>query len=100
MDSPPDSLSQALQPWKVSPPVQGAFRADVWKRIGDRTRETWGVYVRAHAAAWLVAATVVIGAAAYTGHATAQARVRADREALAVTYLVDLDPRVQAELRP
>lgn len=100
MDSPRDSLSETLQSWRVSPPPRGDFRASVWRRIGSRTRETWSVYIRAHSAAWLVAAVVVIGAAAYTGHSTARARVSADREALAVTYLVDLDPRVQATLKP
>jgi hypothetical protein len=42
----------------------------------------------------------MLGAAAFTGRATAQARVRADREAMVVSYLVDLDPRVQAMLKP
>lgn len=45
-------------------------------------------------------AAVVLSAAGWTGHAAAQARMRADREAIVASYLVDLDPRVQASLKP
>ncbi len=100
MDSPQEPLSQILQSWNVNPPPDSGFRAAVWQRIGRRSRESWPVYLREHAAAWVLVAVLMIGAAAYTGNSTARARVRADRESLAVTYLVDLDPRVQATLRP
>ena len=42
----------------------------------------------------------MLGVAAYSGTALAQARVRAERETMVVNYLVDLDPRVQAVLKP
>jgi hypothetical protein len=83
MDTPSDSLSEALRRWKVAPPVDAGFRN-----------------LRTHAAAWVLVTVVMLGAAAFTGRATAEARVRADREAMVVSYLVDLDPRVQAMLKP
>ena len=43
---------------------------------------------------------LAIGTAAFTGHVAASARVRADRETMVVSYLTDLDPRVQAVLKP
>jgi hypothetical protein len=61
---------------------------------------TWPTYLRTHMAAWSMAAVVVEGAAGFTGGALAKSQARADREAIVVTYLVDLDPRVQALLKP
>ncbi len=95
-----DSLTEVLRGWRVTPPADANFRHGVWRRIGDQTRTTWPAYLRAHTAAWAVVAAMALGAAAYTGHATARARVHADREAMVVTYLVNLDPRVQAVRRP
>ena len=100
MDTHPDSLSEALHRWKITPPADAGFRTTVWQRIGDRAKESWPVYLRTHATAWAVVAAVMLGVAAYAGHATAQARVRSDRETMIVSYLVDLDPRVQATLQP
>ena len=100
MNTSRDSLSETLQHWTVEPPADPGFRADVWSRIGRDSRESWPSYVRAHAAAWIAVAALMLATAAYTGHATAQARVRADRDALVVSYLVNLDPRVQASIRP
>lgn len=42
-------------------------------------------------------ALLVLGG--WTGRAAAQAKLAADRDAMVVTYLVGLDPRVQAKLR-
>lgn len=100
MNNPPDSLTDSLHRWRVNPPVDPNFRQKVWQRIGERTRATWPAYLHAHLAAWALVAMLALGAAAYTGHSTARARVRADRESLVVSYLVDLDPRVQAVRRP
>jgi hypothetical protein len=61
---------------------------------------TWSAYLRAHTAAWSVAAVLTFSAAGFAGRAIAQARVQADREAMVVSYLVELDPRVQAALMP
>jgi hypothetical protein len=100
MNSPHDTLSEVLRDWRVKPPADPNFRHLVWQRIGGRARETWPAYLRSHVAAWALAAVVTLGAAAFTGSAMARAQIRADREALVVTYLVDLDPRVQALLKP
>jgi hypothetical protein len=100
MNTPRDSLSAVLQRWRVDPPADPNFRTAVWQRLDARARETWPAYLRSHATAWSLATLVLLGAAAYSGAALAQARVRADREAIVVNYLVDLDPRVQAVLKP
>lgn len=100
MNTTPDSLTEILRGWRVAPPADPDFRSGAWQRIDRQSRITWPAYLRAHTAAWSLIAVLVLSAAAYTGHATAHARVRADRETLVVTYLVDLDPRVQAVLKP
>lgn len=100
MNNPPDSISEALRGWRVAPPADPAFRHRVWQRIGGQTGASWPAFLRAHPAAWSLAALLALSAAAYTGRALARAQVRADREAMVVTYLVDLDPRVQAVLKP
>lgn len=89
-----------LRDWRVQPPPDPDFRHKVWQRIGDTGAATWPAYLRAHLAAWSVAAVLAIGVAGFTGRALAQARVQADREAMVVSYLVELDPRVQAVLKP
>ena len=100
MKNPPDSLAESLRRWQVTPPAAPEFRTQVWQRLGRQTRASWPAYLRAHSAAWSLVAILILGAAAYSGRSAARARVHADREALVVTYLVDLDPRVQAVLRP
>ena len=100
MNTPRDSLSAVLHRWRVDPPADPNFRTAVWRRLDARARETWPVYLRSHATAWSLAAVVLLGLAAYSGTALAQARMRSERDAMVVTYLVDLDPRVQAVLKP
>lgn len=102
MDSPHpnDPLSENLQHWRVTPARDPGFRPAVWRRIAQRSRDTWAGYVRAHRLAWSVAAVAVVGVAGWTGHAAAQARLAAERDAMVTAYLVELDPRVQAGLRP
>lgn len=100
MNASHDPLSEALGSWRVAPPADPAFRQRVWQRIGRRAGTTWPTYLRAHAAAWSLALIVVLSAAAYSGRALARSQARADREAIVVTYLVDLDPRVRAVLNP
>lgn len=100
MNTSRDNLSEFLRGWRVNPPVEPNFRARVWQRIDHRTGTTWPAYLRAHTAAWTLAAMLAVSAAGFTGSALARARIQADREAIVVTYLVDLDPRVQAVLKP
>ncbi len=100
MNSSRDSISEALHGWRVTPPADPGFRHKVWQRIGGQTSTTWPAYLRAHPAVWSLVAVVALSAAALAGTALARAHVQADREAIVVTYLVDLDPRVQAVLKP
>jgi hypothetical protein len=84
----------------VDPPADPNFRPSVWRRIGRQAQATWSGYLRAHPAVWSLVALLALGAAAYTGSALARAHVQADREAIVITYLTGLDPRVQAMLKP
>jgi hypothetical protein len=95
-----DSLSEALHAWRVTPPADPDFRQRVWQRVGNRSRTTWPDYLRMHAAAWSASLVIILSVAAYGGGALARSQTRADREAIVVTYLVNLDPRVQAVLKP
>lgn len=100
MNTSRDTLSEVLRRWRVKPPADPDFRSSVWRRIGGQTRVTWPAYLRAHTAGWTLAAVLAVGAAGFAGRTLAQTRVQADREAIVVTYLVELDPRVQAVLKP
>lgn len=100
MNTSRDNLSEVLRGWRVTPPADPTFRHSVWQRIGDQTRVTWPVYLRAHPTAWTLAAVLAVSAAGYTGSTLARTQVQADREAMVVTYLTDLDPRVQAMIKP
>ncbi len=93
------SLVAVLRDWRVSPPPDPNFRHNVWQRLHPQIPASWPAYLRGHAVAWMLVTVLTVSGAALTGHAAAQIRVRADREKLAVTYLVDLDPRVQAVLK-
>jgi hypothetical protein len=97
---PPDPLSRTLAEWQVRPRADPDFRPAVWQRIQQRGRETWDTYVQARLAAWTVVALVTVGAAGWAGVSAGKARLSAEREAMVVSYLVELDPRVQARLRP
>ena len=100
MNTPRQSLHGALESWRVSPAPDPAFRRQVWERIRKRPDTSWSDYLRAHAAALSLASIVALGVAAWSGGALARSRVRADRESIVMTYLVDIDPRVQAAQKP
>jgi anti-sigma factor RsiW len=100
MNTSRDSLSEALRSWRVMPPSDPNFRTAVWERMRKRPEVSWPAYLRSHAMAWSTLAALALLVAGYSGSALARAHVRADREAIATTYLVDLDPRVQAALKP
>lgn len=96
----PDSLSETLRTWRLQPMPNPDFRPAVWRRIRQRSSEPWAAYVRNHRAVWSLAAVVVLAVAGWGGQAVAQVRLKAERETMVVAYLVGLDPRVQAKLRP
>lgn len=95
----PDPLSRTLADWRVTPTRDPRFRTRVWSRIGAAAREPWGDYVRSHLASWSAAALVAMAFAGWAGRTAAETRLKGEREAMVVAYLVDLDPRVQAKLR-
>ena len=100
MNPPRNPLSDALHDWQVNPPADPNFRHRVWQRLNAQIPASWPAYLRGHAVAWMLVTVLTVSAAALTGQAAAKARVRADRDLMVVTYLVDLDPRVQAVLKP
>ena len=95
-----DPLSQALATWRVEPTPDASFRPAVWQRLQGSAKDSWAGYVRRHLAAWSAVAVVAVVAAGWAGASAGQARLKADRAAMVVAYLVELDPRVQAALRP
>ena len=95
-----ESLHGVLGSWRVSPAADPAFRSQVWERIRKQPDTPWSDYLRTHAAMLSLASILVLGAAAWGGGALARSRVQADREAIVMTYLVDIDPRVQAARTP
>ena len=97
---PNDPLSHALSQWQVSAPADPHFRPAVWRRIRARAGESWSRYLQAHFASWAAAAIVGLSAAGWAGHALSAARLDAARDAMVTSYLIELDPRVQAVLRP
>jgi hypothetical protein len=99
-NTPQDPLSDALHRWRINPARNRNFRDAVWQRIEDNARVTWSGYVRGHLVGWSVTAAMALLAAGWGGHAMAQARLDADRNAMVVSYLSGLDPRVLARLQP
>ena len=99
-NTPRDPLSDSLQQWRVQPPRDPNFRSSVWQRIDRHPRLTWSGYLRGHLVGWSVTAMLALVAAGWGGHAMAQARLQSEREAMVVSYLSGLDPRVMSKLRP
>lgn len=100
MNTSRETLKDALASWRVAPTTDPAFRSHVWERIRKRPDTAWADYLRAHAAALSLVSLLALAAAALGGGVIARSRVRADREAIVMTYLVDIDPRVQAAQKP
>ena len=97
---PRDPLDTALAHWRVRPARNPQFRTSVSQRINAAARLTWSTYLRGHLVGWSVAAMLALVTAGWGGRAMAQARLDAGREAMVVSYLSGLDPRVMAKLRP
>jgi hypothetical protein len=94
MNSPKDSLDQVLSAWRVRPRRDEQFRTQVWARIAaGRPAESWTGYLRGHAGAvaGVLALAVVLGAIG--GRSQARARVAAESDRLATTYVQALDAR-------
>lgn len=98
--SPRDPLADALAQWRVRPARDPSFRGSVSQRINEAARLTWATYIRGHLVGWSVAAMLALVTAGWGGRAIAQARLDAGREAMVVSYLSGLDPRVITKVRP
>src|SRR5688572_2728493 len=99
-NDPRDPLSEALQRWRIQPARNRNFRDAVWQRIDHQARLSWSSYIRGHLVGWSVTAMLALVVAGWGGHAMAQARLDAERNAMVVSYLSGLDPRVLIKLRP
>lgn len=97
---PDDSLSRTLDQWRIRSKADPNFRPAVWTRIRQGARDTWATYVQAHLAAWTFVMVITVTAAGWAGISAGRARLNADRDQMVTSYLVELDPRVQAKLRP
>lgn len=101
MNSPdPDNLSPLLGEWQLQPRRNPNFRPAVVGRIARLRTQSWATYLQTHLAGWAVAAVLLVAVAGVGGVWAGKARTEKAREAMVVSYLADLDPRVQAKLRP
>lgn len=97
---PNEILSRTLQDWRVSPPRNPAFRAQVWERITTATAALpWRVYVRQHAAVVAGALALAVLAGAIGGREGARAIASADSARLAKAYVQTYDARTLQLLR-
>lgn len=94
-----DALDETLRMWRIAPKADVHFRPAVWERLRSRSAVSWSQYLRHHAVRWSAATLVLALTAGWAGRAVGQASLESKRDAMIVTYLVDLDPRVQAKLR-
>lgn len=91
---PNDSLSRTLADWRVTPPRDPQFRAEVWAQIeAARRAPTWTGYLRAHGALVAGALIVAVVLGGWTGRERARERGAAARAALVADYVHGLDAR-------
>ena len=91
---PDDSLPRTLADWRVTPRRDPQFRSAVWARLAaTRRAPAWTSYARAHSAlvAGALAVAVVLGALG--GRERARARVEAESDRLASSYVRAMDAR-------
>ena len=97
---PRDPFAAALAQWRVRSTRDPQFRAAVWQRIDQHVRVTWSSYLRDHLVGWSIAAMVALVAAGWGGRAMAQAPHEAHSDAMVISYLSGLDPRVLSKIKP
>lgn len=97
---PPDPLSSLLRTWTPLPRADPAFRASVWRRIDLSRSETWSTYLRRRYRSWALATVALVLMGGVGAQWIARARLESERDHAARSYLVGLDPRVQARLSP
>lgn len=93
-NEPDDALSRTLSTWRVTPAAAPRFRSEVWARI-ERTADSssWAGYLRHRLPAIGGAFALALVLGAFSGTATARARVQADSAQLANAYVQSLDAR-------
>lgn len=87
------SLSRSLADWRLEPRRDPGFRAAVRDRLAAPGGLGWGAYLRQHTGPVAAACALALLAGGWLGHTQARARVAADRELLAETYVRALDAR-------
>ena len=93
--NPADSFSRTLAEWRVTPPRNPAFRAQVQSRRVAGA-QPWSAYARRHAALVAGAVAVALAAGAFAGQGRAHARAAAESARLATAYVEGLDARTMA----
>jgi hypothetical protein len=91
-----DPLRRTLAAWRVQPPADPNFRAEVWRRIGAGEAAgplPWASYARRHLPGVTAALLVAVAAGAVGGQERARARAAADSARLAAAYVDGLDAR-------
>lgn len=94
MSAPKSGDSPALSHWRVDPPRNPQFRAEVWARIDAAARpSTWAKFARAHPGLVTSALAAAILLGAWRGRTEAREQTAADRYAIAGDYVHALDAR-------
>jgi anti-sigma factor RsiW len=92
--NPKDNFAQTLADWRVTPPRNPQFRAEVRARLeATRHAPTWSGYLRAHGALVAGALMLALMLGAWTGRVQARDRAAAARAALVADYVHGLDAR-------
>ena len=92
--NPNETLSRALADWRVVPPRNPRFRAEVSARIeAARCTPTWTGYMRAHGTLVAGALMLAVVLGAWTGREQARERAAAARAAIVADYVHGLDAR-------
>ena len=92
--NPNETLSRALAVWRLTPPRNPRFRAEVWSRLEAGQRApTWTGYVRAHGAIVAGALMLAVVLGAWTGRMQAHERDANARAALVANYVHGLAAR-------
>jgi hypothetical protein len=98
MNSPTeDKLTQLLSSWEVTPKSNPGFRAAVWARLEDITRnpQTWGSWLRANLGTVAPLTLAVVTFSIVGGGIAAKAKTSDHREQLIERYLTSIDPHRQ-----
>ncbi|MDX2187288.1 MAG: hypothetical protein SFV32_10170 [Opitutaceae bacterium] len=94
-----DDVRRAIRAWQVRPLPNSTFRPEVWQRIQQGSDAGWTSYLKRHAASVSLAAILTLVLSGWLGKTASRVALEHQRETMIVSYLVDLDPRVEAMMR-